>query len=339
MALNKYATIRYRVIDRCIRSIRHPFPSKEFLRQACEEELYGSYDGSHISISTIEKDLATLKNESTFGYAPIAYSKLKNGYFYTDPDYSLDLPLSETDIELIHLATKTLNHFKDSQIFKDLENSIEKIRGRLSLVGKVNKEEEQVIQFEAPIFTSGSEYLPELLDAIKQNSKLRLEYQPFADDQIRSYQYHPYLLKEHKNRWYLIGFDEDTATFRTLGLDRIKAISVSQEEFIKNLEFNPDEYYRYSFGIGIYSGKPEQVILHFEPVQSKYIIAQPIHATQEIIEEDSTGILVRIKVIPSPELFMHIASYGDKVKLMDPTWMREEMIRIHKGALENYRKS
>ena len=44
----KNALIRYRIIDRCIRNKYKPFPSKNELREACEENLFGSNYGEHI---------------------------------------------------------------------------------------------------------------------------------------------------------------------------------------------------------------------------------------------------------------------------------------------------
>ena len=42
MPANKYALLRYRIIDRCLTNRMRPHPSKEDLRLACEEGLYGS---------------------------------------------------------------------------------------------------------------------------------------------------------------------------------------------------------------------------------------------------------------------------------------------------------
>lgn len=339
MALNKYATIRYRVIDRCIRSRSHPFPSKEKLRQACEEELFGSGTGEHISISTIEKDLWTLRNESSLGYAPIAYNKAENGYFYTDSDFSLDLPLTEDDIELIRLATSTLSQFKDSQVFKNLESSVEKIRGRLKVYHQMDsKENTQLIRFEtAPHFT-GSNYLSEILDAINDHKEIEIEYIPFTDDTARKYSIHPYFLQEHKNRWYLICFDKESKKFRTLGLDRFRKMIPKEIHFQPDPGFDPENYYKYSFGIGIYSGKPVEVSLSFDSVQGRYIKAQPIHTTQKILKETNDELIIRICVIPSPEFMMHLMSYGSSVKVLEPSDIREELISLLNKALSRYNK-
>ncbi|MFN2424379.1 MAG: WYL domain-containing protein, partial [Cryomorphaceae bacterium] len=73
MPANKYALLRYRIIDRCISNRFKPYPDKAALRRACEEELYGS-EGDYISESTIDKDLYAMRNEINLGYhAPIAY--------------------------------------------------------------------------------------------------------------------------------------------------------------------------------------------------------------------------------------------------------------------------
>lgn len=337
MALNKYATIRYRVIDRFLRSRSHPFPSKEKLRQACEEELYGSGTGVHISISTIEKDLWSMKNEASLGYAPIVYNKAENGYFYSDPEFSLDLPLTEDDIDLIRLATSTLSQFKDSQVFKDLETSVEKIRGRLSVYRQMDKKDNnRLIRFETAPFFAGSEYLSDLLDAIKDHREIELSYIPFTDDRPRNYQAHPYFLQEHKNRWYLICFEKDAKKFRTLGLDRIQKLNILDSYFHPDSEFDPENYYKYSFGIGIYSGKPVEITLSFDPVQGRYIKAQPIHATQEITEETDDQVLVKVRVIPSPEFMMRLMSYGSSVKVVEPELIRNELVELLKAALEKY---
>ena len=62
MPANKYALLRYRIIDKCIRNKFQPYPSKEDLRLACEEALYNS-NHERVSESTIEKDIYAMRNE------------------------------------------------------------------------------------------------------------------------------------------------------------------------------------------------------------------------------------------------------------------------------------
>ena len=335
MGLNKYAAIRYRIIDACIRSRSHPFPSLENLRQACEEALYGSSDATHISDSTIEKDLWTLRNESLFGYAPIAYSKMERGYFYTDPAFSLNLPLTVEDLSLIRLAVRTLNQFRDSKLFQDLEMAVSKIEGRISLASSFKDHETSgMIQFESAPAFKGNHLLPQLLDSIRDKQVLLLDYLPHVDPTDRSYRFHPYLLKEYKNLWYLVGLDTEGHRILTLGVDRIQQVNMTGESFLPDPDFVPADYFRYSFGIGTYSGVAEEILLEFEPVQGKYVLSQPLHPTQEVVEMTSTHITIRLKVIPSTELRMQLVGYGHQVKIRAPGWLGKEVEQIHRAALK-----
>jgi hypothetical protein len=102
----KNALIRYRIIDRMIRNPYKPYPSKGDLREACEESLFGSTYGEHICDSTIEKDLFAMRMEHD---APIKYSRKHEGYFYEDPEYTInDIPLSEDELDSIRFAVQTL---------------------------------------------------------------------------------------------------------------------------------------------------------------------------------------------------------------------------------------
>lgn len=337
MALNKYAAIRYRIIDECIRSRSKPFPGKEELRSACEEALYGSSNGSNISMSTIEKDIWALKNESVFGYAPIAFDRIRNGYYYTDPSFSLDLPVTPEDLDLIRLALHTLNHFRDSQVFHDLESAVNKIQGRILLADRLaGSNLEKAIQFESVPESKGHGLLPVLLDAIRNRQETEFDYIPYVDGRPRHYLYHPYLLKENKNRWYLVGWDTLNHKIRTLGLDRIDHVRLTGHTFFPPEDFNPDQFFRHSFGIGTYSGIPEEIILELDDVQTQYIRSNPLHPTQEILSGEPGDNRVKLFVIPSDELKMQILSYGSRAKVISPAWLREEILATLRKAIDGY---
>ena len=141
MPANKYALLRYRIIDRCLTNPGKPFPTKEELRQACEEALYGS-DGVHISISTVEKDLWAMRNEADLGYyAPIEYHRDERGYHYTEEGYSInDVQLNDDDLDAIRFATNTLIQFRDLPIFQQFDQALGKIADRLAVSPNLDTE-------------------------------------------------------------------------------------------------------------------------------------------------------------------------------------------------------
>ena len=319
MPANKYALLRYRIIDDCLTNKGRKFPTKEDLQYACEQALYGS-SGERVSISTIEKDMWAMKNEGELGfYAPIAYSKLEKGYYYTDPEYTIkEISLSEEDKEAIRFAANTLFQFKDLAIFDQFGSAIQKIMDRLSISPEMQDEAiERFVQFENTPMAKGTELLPDLLQAIKECREVRYRYTSFIDESESERVLHPYLLKEYRNRWYVIGKDAEGGRIKTFGLDRISDLSIREHVFVVDRKFDPEILFKYSFGITA-GGKPTKVVLKFAPQEGRYVKAQPLHPTQKIIEENQEGLTIQLKVIPSYELSAAIRSFGKNVDVIEP---------------------
>ena len=222
MPANKYALLRYRIIDRCLTNRMRPHPTKEDLRRACEEGLYGS-EGERISISTIEKDLWAMRNENELGYhAPIVYNAEHRGYEYEDPDYSISgLNLQEQDLQALRFATLTLLQFRDMPVFQQYQSAIGRIFDRVHATAP-GRGIDQHIQFEQAPQTLGTEHIAALMSAIGEHRVVRFTYRKFVagDRQESERCIEPYLLKEYRNRWYLIGKPEGSTDVRTFALDR-----------------------------------------------------------------------------------------------------------------------
>ena len=338
MPANKYALLRYRVIDRCLTNRFRPFPSVDDLQRACEEAIYGS-SNERVSISTVEKDLRAMRNEEELGYyAPIKYSRLDKGYYYEDPNYTIrDISLSDDEQEAIKLAAATLFQFRDMAVFKDFGSAIQKIFDRMNISPEMEDEAvEHHVQFETTPVAKGSELLPELLAAIKQKQEIQFRYHSYLDDSRSERVLEPYLLKEYRNRWYVIGRDVERNGTRTFGLDRIDDLHTSPRYFAVKADFDPESLFRHSFGITA-GGKPEDVMLRFGKQQAMFVRSQPLHPTQETVSEDGNGIVVRIRVIPSPELTMTILSFGHQVEVVSPTTLREEVSEAIRLAVGHYK--
>ncbi|MDG1429292.1 MAG: WYL domain-containing protein [Crocinitomicaceae bacterium] len=325
----KNALIRYRIIDKAIRNKYKPFPSKMELREACEEALFGSIDGAHICDSTIEKDMFSMKMEHD---APIKYSKREKGYYYSDPDFSInDIPLTDDDLSSISFAAKTLMQFRDVDLFKQFGNAIDKIVGHVEVSQDGG---EQFIQFEQAIANSGNEYLSPLLEAIKQSLWVEFDYSSFVSGKSKPRRVIPLLLKEYRNRWYLISHDHDKNDFITYSLDRLSDLIVTSDKADCPPDFKPENYFKYAIGITSGNEDPEQVVFKASPVAAKYIDSQPFHSSQEKTKELKDGVTFSLTVNVSEELIRALLSYGGEVKIIQPKTLKAEIQRRAKSILE-----
>ena len=321
MSQIKNAQLRYRIIDRRIRDKYAGYPTKQDLRQVCEEALYGEGVGNNICDSTIEKDLFAMRMDHD---APIKYSKIEKGYYYEDEAYSIDkFPLSEDDIDAIKFATQTLMQFKDVGLFKQFGFAIDKIFDRVHISADPLEESvDNFVQFESVPETLGTEFLPLMLKAIKEKLIIEFTYTSFVSEKSKSRKVVPLLLKEYRNRWYLISYSLAKEKVMTFGLDRISNFIETGEYFIKKIEFNQDNYFKYSIGITSFEEEPKKIIFKVDKVGGKYLESQPVHESQLLIKKGKKRNTYQLNVLLSEELKRFFLSYGNQIEIIEPQELR-----------------
>lgn len=333
----KNALLRYRIIDKCLKNEQRPYPTKEDMRFACEESLYGSTLGEHICDSTIEKDMYAMRMEMD---APIKYSKRYGGYYYSDENFSInEIPLSQDDIQSIKFAASTLAQFKDADIFKQFGFALDKIIDRVSAVEDTKKPAvENKVQFETGVRNVGSDYLAPLLTAIEQKKIVYFSYQSFVSGEKKHRKVTPLLLKEYRNRWYTITFDMVKSAIITYALDRITDFETSDEDGLVPVNFNPDTYFKHAVGITANENdRPETITFKASNVAAKYIDSQPLHASQEKVKEGKKRTTFQIFANISEELIRELLSYSDGVEIVSPDALRDEVIGRLNASLELYK--
>jgi predicted DNA-binding transcriptional regulator YafY len=325
MSQIKNAQIRYRIIDRCIRNKYRPNPTKRDLREACEESLYGSSSGHNICDSTIEKDLFAMRMEHD---APIKYSKVSRGYCYEDPNYSFDdIPLTSEDLNAIQFAAKTLMQFRDIDMFKQFGNAIDKIVDRVTIAeNPLDEKIQEYVQFEKGINTAGNHFLSSLLEAIQNGKMVTFDYTSFVTNKSKLRTATPLLLKEYRNRWYLISHDEEKKKTITYALERMDHLIISAQNGSVPENFSSQNFFEHTIGITTYDAKPEKIELKANNIASKYIESQPFHSTQKVVKVGKNKTLFSLKVIVTEELIREILSYGGEIEVVSPANLRNKIV-------------
>lgn len=334
MPVNKEAFIRFRIIDQCLRNKRQAYPNIFDLIRACEEKL-----GKSFSERTLQQDLKTMKEDEALGYlAPIRFSKIHKGYFYEDENYSINsIPLNDQDIEAIEFAASVLQQYRNVGLFAQFDDAVDKIFNAISIRNVFKGEDpQQLIQLEKASFFKGSEWIQTLLTAIKEHLVVEFSYKKFSSDEEKTHKVHPYLLKEYRNRWYLIGMIDKNGYITTFGLDRIDDLHVITDKFRFNHDFDPKLYFAHAYGITTFEGKPEKVELIFHPQIGKYVLSQPMHETQVCLLDNEKEIKISLEVGITPELISDILSYGDQVKVLKPLSLQKKIKERLNAAQEQY---
>ena len=323
MPKNKSAAIRYRIIDAQLNSKKHRFPSLVDLAEKCSEVL-----GVDISISTIEKDIAEMRKPSPKGYgAPIVYSKIEGGYVYGEIGFSIaELNLDEEEWNSLQFAAQLLYQYKEVPVFANFKTAIERINARFSLGLDGNDQlMEEMIQFEKSVKAKGLEWIETIYTAIKEKKSVSFTYRNIYKRKTGNTVLIPYLIKEYRNRWYVIGWSDEKEIYATYGLDRIEDLTVLNEIHKRRADFNATTFFQHSTGIMESKARPEEVVLTIKKPISDLVLLEPLHHSQKIVLEKADSIQISLKVLINEEFILHLLGIGASCIVNKPSSLRNKV--------------
>lgn len=285
-----------------------------------------------VSERTLKYDISYLINEHD---APIHRPTKSDPHIYYTKKFSLkDIPLNEEEVSLLRQAVTVLKKATDLSIITDIDAIISKLENQINtnVPDKTN-----FISFEEHTKALGQEHLDNLFDAIVNKCAIKVTYQPFGRE-AGEWVFSPYMLKEYRNRWYVIGRTSGTIFVSNLALDRIKKISNCKNVFEENELFDPETYFNNIIGVTFPQEKQlENIIIKVSKESADYILTKPIHKSQQLLKTYADGsIKVQLSLYINFELKAHLLSYGPKIEVFDPENLRISMAELYTKGKEIY---
>ncbi len=183
----------------------------------------------------------------------------------------------------------------------------------------------------------GSEHMMFLLKMISDRRKIQFVYKKFDGEPASLRTVNPLALKEFKNRWYLLAFEDGSPKVKTYGIDRMEGFKRLSSHF--DPENAEDWKAQFETVFGITAGNPDEVrrvVLSFRPVQGRYVLALPLHSSQKIILENESEIRISLKIFINHDIKMELLSFGPEVEVISPKALRTEISRMLKNGWQRY---
>jgi predicted DNA-binding transcriptional regulator YafY len=171
----------------------------------------------------------------------------------------------------------------------------------------------------------GTQYLEKIIRSIEEQKVLRIYYHPYYEDKPYFNEVHPYLLKEHGFRWYLVGLNEYRGEMRTYALDRIRDLQEASGINYRAPEFDTAEYFRYAIGIIAPGGIPPLIRIAVQKTQAQYLISQPWHESQNIEEENDQEVIFSFRVHATYEFKSLLLALGKDGRVLSPESLKREI--------------
>lgn len=337
MSINKYAYLRYQVLDKCFSNKYRMFFIDDLLDEVNKalEEFNG--DGSKVERRQLFDDIKFMESEAGFS---IPLERIRQGkkvyYRYSEPDFSIkNQKISDDEIETINSALMVLLRFRGIPQFEWVNEIFPKLQSAFQ-----DEEPKEIISFDQNEYLVGLDNLPTLYKSITNKSALIIEYQSFKDTKPKKLTIHPYYLKQFNKRWFLFGLNNKDKLIYNLPLDRIKSISQSSEKYIENTTLDFKEYFEDIVGVSFTPNeKPKKIKLKLNNEITPYILTKPLHGSQKKLESEAEGTIIEIEVIPNIELRQLILSYGDGIEVISPKSFRDQMKKVIDNMNRKYQKT
>lgn len=181
---------------------------------------------------------------------------------------------------------------------------------------------------------SGQKFLIPVMQAMLDNTVLKLQYRKYQSQETDHRTIHPYAVKEFEKRWYIVAFSEEAGQLRTYAMDRIQALERTDASFTLPKGFNVDDVFESSYGIYLpdEGQKPVLVIIRATEREAAYLMDLPLHPSQIRLPGNEFA----LRVIPNPGFIMELLRHGNRLEVLEPESLRQTVKEELKKALDIY---
>jgi predicted DNA-binding transcriptional regulator YafY len=200
-----------------------------------------------------------------------------------------------------------------------------------------NSLQDRILLEEIPL---GTAFLDAIIEAMKQNVELKVDYQRYEnkkEEHLQTFHIQPYALKVFNRRWYLLGYLKEQEGLRTIALDRVLSLKVLANSFKLPEDFDVRKYFADVVGIYVNKDCPvTKVKIRAYGVHAEYLRSTPLHKSQsESHSKRGEFAEFTYRLCVTPELVTQLLSMGEKVEVLEPKELREEM-KKRIDSMSNY---
>jgi len=192
--------------------------------------------------------------------------------------------------------------------------NLERIKSLFLMADKLTKD-----------YTGKEETIEKLTDAFLRQKTCRIEYHSYSSGKVSRFDIDPLKLFEWNGGLYVSARISEYDNIRTLAVERISSISLSEKEFSYPEDFNPDEILEDAFGI-IYDD-PVVVKIRFSPKQALYIQEGKWCKNQDIEKFADGSLHLTLRTSGWYDVQKWILSFGADAELLEPEDKRKEIMK------------
>ncbi len=187
---------------------------------------------------------------------------------------------------------------------------------------------------------SGELYLQPIIDAMKENRVLNITYKSYWEDHEKNYDVQPLCLKLFRQRWYVVvrkHVDKEDAKIWICALDRILSLEKTEATFTMPKDWDVQAYFDGFIGVIRSEDYDKEIVkLKVNAKQANYLRDLKIHRSQQEEERNDEYSIFKYYLRPTFDFQQELLWNADKVEVLEPKWLREEMAERINDMLNLY---
>ncbi|MFP3088989.1 WYL domain-containing protein [Treponema sp. TIM-1] len=274
----------------------------------------GSYPNAVILAKRYEVGTATIHRDIEFMRvrmdAPIEYSALHRGFYYSDNTYRLPGGFAtESDLMALGMVKTILTLCKNTPLFESATRLLEGIVAPLKTGKNTTWIDKRIVFPPVQEATVPVEIWNTVIDSLRENKILEFDYWGAKDSDYKRRRVYPYQLIFDNGRWCIFAWAEDRRDVRLFSLSRMRNIHKTGESFKLPLNFDFCSRTGGTF-FGMYHG---DIIRHYRIQFSGMailIIKERKWADDQTITENKQGLILEFSSTQYSNILAWVLSFG-----------------------------
>jgi proteasome accessory factor B len=283
-----------------------------------------------VSSKTVQRDVDYLRNELD---APIEFDRQENGYVYSRPDYVLPFfPVDGKDLFSIGVAAQLLFLFGGSPLARDLRACYERLAELMPPAIRLGPQMvmEKLALRAAAFRPVREETWQAVADSLQKGVALSIRYRHPGGDPGEPRVIRPYAFILKDRDWMVLAEDQEQK--KIFYLARIASARLTGERYAIPRNFDPQAFFRNTFGVFVGGGKPFRLRIRFSPEISDEVRELLWHPSQKIESGPGGEAILELPAESIREARRFVLGFGKDALVLSPPELVEDL-RREIGAL------
>jgi predicted DNA-binding transcriptional regulator YafY len=290
-----------------------------------------------VSRKTIVRDIAFMRDRLDL---PIEFDARIQAYRYTHTVNAFPtVHVTEGELLALLVAQRALQQYRGTPFHRQLEIAFEKLAGGLrDRISFSPADELRAVSFKnIGLGKTDLTVFNALSGAVLRQEEVSFAYRKPGDAKKTQRRIRPYHLANRENSWYLVGFDLERQALRTFALPRIAEVTLTQETFVRPMDFSPEKFF--ANALGVLEGKGDfRVVIRFVAAVAERIREREWHESQTIRELPDGGLELTLRLGALSEVEQWVLGWGAAAEVIAPAELRTNLRRTAAALSRTYRE-